>query len=153
MNGTPRPDGRGNQKEKTMSNEITLNHGMRTKDGWTKGVAVADGTTYDFQVKHYDEPSEFGIGGGRVSKLWLRRWGEPQAILSYDRGWDRGLSPRGKGAEVGAIYTALLAEFNGFEREMIKATLTGFIQKVIECDGEQCVAETANFEAWKKAIG
>ena len=42
----------------------------------------------------------------------LRKWGEPQAVLSYDRGWDRGLSPRGKGAEIGAIYKALLAKFN-----------------------------------------
>ena len=95
-----------------MGNEITLNHGARTEDGWTKGVAVADGATYDFQVKHYDEPGEFGIDGGCVSKLWLRRWGEPQAILSYDRGWERGRTPRGKGAEVGAIYKALLAKFN-----------------------------------------
>ena len=95
-----------------MKNGITLNHGARTEEGWTKGVAVADGTVYDFQVKHYDEPSEFGIDGGRVSKLWLRKWGEPQAILSYDRGWDRGLSPRGKGAGVGPVYKALLAEFN-----------------------------------------
>jgi hypothetical protein len=54
--------------------------------------------------------------------------------------------------EVISETNAFLAEFNGFEREMIKATLTGFIQKVIECDGEQCAAETANFEEWKKAI-
>ena len=110
MNGTPRPDGRGNQKEKTMSNEITLNHGMRTKDGWTKGVAVADGTTYDFQVKHYDEPSEFGIGGGRVSKLWLRRWGEPQAVLNYDRGWD--IEPDENDEATMIAYSILIQEYN-----------------------------------------
>ena len=54
--------------------------------------------------------------------------------------------------EVIADTNNLLADFNGFERALIKATLTQFIQKVIACDGEKCEAEMENFKAWKAAI-
>ena len=40
-------------------------------DNWTVGTATCDGIEYKFNVKHYDEPSEYAIRGGRVSKLWL----------------------------------------------------------------------------------
>jgi len=35
-----------------------------------------------FNAKVYDEPSEFGIDNGNVSKLWI------EGIANYDRGWD-----------------------------------------------------------------
>lgn len=34
----------------------------------------------------YDEPSDYGIHSGRISKLWVSRDGVP--VLTYDRGWD-----------------------------------------------------------------
>lgn len=37
-----------------------------------------------FQAKLYDEPSPFGIDGGRVSKLFI------SGGANYDRGWDYG---------------------------------------------------------------
>ena len=95
-----------------MKHEITLIHETRDDGGLTKGTAVCDGTAYEFQIKHYDEPSEHGIDGGRISKLWLRRWGENHATISYDRGWERGMTPRGKGAEANAVYKAIIAKFN-----------------------------------------
>ena len=95
-----------------MADEITLEHGPRANDNWTKGTAICNGVIYDFNIKHYDEPSEFGIGHGRISKLWLRRRGDAQAVLGYDRGWQRGFTPRGKGAEVRAAYRAIIAKFN-----------------------------------------
>lgn len=30
---------------------------------------------YHYQVKHYDEGSEYGINGGKVSKLWMNKDG------------------------------------------------------------------------------
>ena len=86
----------------TKKNEVTLNHGERMDDNWTVGTAACDGVEYKFNVKHYDEPSEYGIKGGRVSKLWLAPKGGDfrHTILNYDRGWERGFSPRGKGEAV-----------------------------------------------------
>ena len=36
-----------------------------------------------FNVKIYDEPSDFGVNNGKISKLWL------DGMANYDRGWDR----------------------------------------------------------------
>lgn len=55
---------------------------------WEQGSLLIDGTTVHYWVKHYDEPSEdYGIMGGRISKLQLRVNGE--TTLNYDRGWDK----------------------------------------------------------------
>lgn len=40
----------------------------------------------EFWVKHYEEGSEFGIDGGKISKLTVKHKNE--IILNYDRGWD-----------------------------------------------------------------
>ena len=89
-----------------------LTHGQRADDNWTQGTATVNGVVYDFQIKHFDEPSVYGIAHGRISKLWLRRRGDAHAVLSFDRGWERGFTPRGKGAEVRAAYRAIIAKFN-----------------------------------------
>ena len=38
-----------------------------------------------FEVKAYENGSEFGIDGGRISKLYVSRNGTP--IIWYERGW------------------------------------------------------------------
>ena len=54
--------------------------------GWKKGILDAVGEKVDYWAKVYEEPSEFGINGGRISKLMLKHNGT--IILNYDRGWD-----------------------------------------------------------------
>jgi hypothetical protein len=41
---------------------------------------------YEFEAKHYDEPSEYGINFGRTSKLGVTK--DNELIIRYDRGWD-----------------------------------------------------------------
>ena len=96
-----------------MSKEVNLyeNHDDGT-GGWAEGTVWVGTTAFRYETKHFDEPSEFGIGHGRISKLWLRRRGDVHPSLCFDRGWERGFTPRGKGAEVNAIYKALVAKFN-----------------------------------------
>lgn len=46
---------------------------------------------YIWEAKVYDEGSEFGINGGRVSKLSIRLEnanGTHTTVCNYDRGWD-----------------------------------------------------------------
>lgn len=43
---------------------------------------------YECEAKVFPGPSVFGIGDGRVSKLFVRRRGTPNILLNYDRGWD-----------------------------------------------------------------
>jgi hypothetical protein len=39
-----------------------------------------------YWAKVYDEGSEFGIDGGRISKLMIKIDG--RTVVNYDRGWD-----------------------------------------------------------------
>ncbi len=45
-----------------------------------------DGKEYLIEAKVYDNPSMFGINGGRVSKLYIETPDEEE-ICCYDRGW------------------------------------------------------------------
>ncbi len=58
-----------------------------------------------FNAKVYEEPSEFGINNGNVSKLWI------DGVCNYDRGWD----VRAKTAEGKAMVKAILAYFKNSE--------------------------------------
>ena len=52
--------------------------GIPQKDGGYKAV--------HYWIKVYEEGSQFGINGGKISKLMLKLNGE--VIANYDRGWD-----------------------------------------------------------------
>ena len=59
---------------------------------WSEGVigvpATIAGapTCVHCWVKHYKNPSKYGINRGRISKLMLKIDG--QIVCRYDRGWD-----------------------------------------------------------------
>lgn len=61
---------------------------------------------YEYQVKHYEEGSRFGIDNGRISKLFIKdlkgRW-----AVCYDRGWDQRPTE-----ETRPIYEKLLEMYN-----------------------------------------
>jgi len=65
---------------------ITKDAGQRDTSLWIDGkITTMKG--YEFQAKMYDEPSKFGIDGGKISKLDVRKDGE--LVMRYDRGWDK----------------------------------------------------------------
>ena len=53
---------------------------------WKEGAILIGGKGYRYWVKYYEEGSQFGIDGGRISKLMIKRSGE--IVCNYDRGWD-----------------------------------------------------------------
>jgi len=53
---------------------------------WKNGAIKVGKSIFTYWMKRYDEPSIFGINGGRISKLTICRNGEE--VLNYDRGWD-----------------------------------------------------------------
>ena len=79
---------------------------------WKKGtIRIPEKTGKDkdvhYWVKVYEEPSEeYGINGGKISKLSLKMDGE--WIANYDRGWD--IKPTCKEAELALCI--LLTEHN-----------------------------------------
>ena len=50
-------------------------------------------------AKHFDLPSEYGIEGGRISKLGIRKGRE--VVLNYDRGWV--IEPETEGAQLALL--------------------------------------------------
>lgn len=55
---------------------------------WSEGIIRIAGnpeTKCEYWVKHFDLPSEWGIDGGRISKLEIRANGKTTCL--YDRGW------------------------------------------------------------------
>ena len=53
---------------------------------WSKGTLEINGTTVTWSVKHFEEGSEYGIDGGRISKMTIKVG--TKDIVNYDRGWD-----------------------------------------------------------------
>ena len=68
---------------------------------WTKGTV----DSFDFYIKHFDTGSEYGIDGGKISKLEIRK--DEKILACYDRGWDIKVPEEAKTA-----YNKILAEFN-----------------------------------------
>lgn len=59
---------------------------------YTHGTIQIENETFTYDAKHFDEPSEYGIEGGRISKLGIRKGRE--VVLNYDRAGSS--SPRPK---------------------------------------------------------
>jgi len=89
-----------------MQNDLTLTATERNEMNWTTGTVQTNGQTYTYSVKHFDEPSCYGIRNGRVSKLEIRLAG--QVVLNYSREWD----VRAQDAETRQVRDAILKRFN-----------------------------------------
>ena len=51
---------------------------------WKEGAILVRGKVYHYEVKVYSSGSEYGIEGGKISKLLIREGGKE--VASYDRG-------------------------------------------------------------------
>lgn len=98
-------------KNSVAANAVTITKDSRQADNWVTGKVNG----YYFEAKVYDEPSHYGINGGRVSKLWMRDVATREVVCAYDRGWSvRPQTPEAKEAmkEVLAKMKALLPVAN-----------------------------------------
>lgn len=55
---------------------------MKNQNQWVSGELNG----YEFQAKVYEVGSAFGIKGGKISKLQIKK--DDVVVLNYDRGWD-----------------------------------------------------------------
>lgn len=53
---------------------------------WHEGTLKVYDSIFHYWMKVYDEPSQYGINGGKISKLMLKRNGK--IVYNYDRGED-----------------------------------------------------------------
>ena len=73
---------------------------------WKEGSLKVGNSIFHYWAKCFDEPSEFGIDGGKVSKLMLKRNDE----VAYN--YDRGLDVKAADAETETAVAILLKEYN-----------------------------------------
>lgn len=59
---------------------------------WEHGMLNVENQNVSYSMKVFEEPSKYGINGGRISKLTLKA--NKRVIANYDRGWD--IMPTGK---------------------------------------------------------
>jgi len=53
---------------------------------WKEGSLKVYNSIFHYWLKVYKNGSSYGIDGGKISKLMLKRNGE--IVCNYDRGWD-----------------------------------------------------------------
>ncbi|EHL65448.1 DUF7678 domain-containing protein [Cloacibacillus evryensis] len=53
---------------------------------WKAGTLKIGNSIFHYEMKQFEEGSQYGIDGGRISKLAIRRGGT--TVCHYDRGWD-----------------------------------------------------------------
>ena len=93
-------------KTTTAKLNVNIVHGGRNENAWTHGTATVNGAVYTFDVKHFDEGSDWGLKGGRISKLSIGN--DEGYLVNFDRGWDR----RPQTEETKAVFKALVDRFN-----------------------------------------
>ena len=95
-----------------MSNEGDLLFKIKVKEKapadphWQEGALRVYDDNYHYWVKVYETGSKYGIDGGRVSKLTIKRGGE--TVANYDRGWD--IEPEDEPTRL--AYMILLENYN-----------------------------------------
>lgn len=73
---------------------------------WIKGkIEFDEERDLKYCLKVFEQGSEYGINGGKISKLEIRLGSE--ILVNYDRGWD--VTPSD---EVKPFYESLLNEYN-----------------------------------------
>lgn len=77
---------------------------------WSNGriINLETKVDYEYWCKHYDLPSQHGIGGGKISKLTIRCLKDGKVLYNYDRGLDfDNLDETGR-----AVYSIILEKYN-----------------------------------------
>lgn len=92
---------------KVMFNDELKDNG----NNWFSFTANTDWNIYYIEMKRFEEPSQFGISNGRISKLRITDYkfieGEE---IAYDRGWCKHWRKAPK--EMQAVYRAVLKKYN-----------------------------------------
>lgn len=73
---------------------------------WKAGTETINGKKIKWEIKVFNEGSQFGINNGKISKLSIEQDG--YQVCNYDRGWDKKPST----PEAKQVYNMLISKFN-----------------------------------------
>ena len=75
---------------------------------WKIGFITLGKYIYKFEAKVFEEPSQFGIDNGCISKLYVKEHGKHEPMFVYERGWD--IKPKTEIAKV--LLSIIQTEFD-----------------------------------------
>lgn len=87
--------------------QLNLRRALDNKN-WYVGKVLINGVEYKINILRFDQPSDFGIDGGRISKMYI--FTSKEALVWYDREWETEPSPDNK--DVQEVYKLLLSLYN-----------------------------------------
>ena len=90
-----------------MKVELNITGTAQACNEWTFATATANGKEYRIMMVRFEEPSNYGIRQGRISKLWVTD-ADRKETVNYDRGWDM----RPVSADAKAVLAAIIKKFN-----------------------------------------
>ena len=90
-----------------MKVELNITGTAQACNEWTFATATVNGKEFRIMLVRFEEPSNYGIRQGRISKLWMNNV-ECSEFINYDRGWD--MHP--VSAEAKAAFAAIIKKFN-----------------------------------------
>ena len=90
-----------------MKVELNITGTAQACNEWTFAIATANGKEFRIMLVRFEEPSNYGIRQGRISKLRMNNV-DCSEFINYDRGWDM----RPVSTEAKAVLAAIIKKFN-----------------------------------------
>ena len=94
--------------EQELNESVKITGKVKYAD-WSNFKAVVDGDEYTIEAKIFKEPSDYGIDGGKISKLGIRHTSDSKQEINYDRGWD--IKPP-KSGNLKKVYDEFIKKYN-----------------------------------------
>ena len=89
--------------------DVTFSSVCSFNDNYIEGFATVNGKTFGFQIKRYEETSDYGINEGRISKMTIDSTPD-EPYIQYDRQWCRHW--RNVPKDLQAVYRAVIKKYN-----------------------------------------
>lgn len=93
--------------EQDLNEAIKFNGKVKYSE-WSFLTAKVGKDEFDIEAKIFEEPSDFGINKGKISKLRIVNKANDQKI-NYDRGWD--IKPP-KSGNIKKVYDDFIKQYN-----------------------------------------
>ena len=90
-----------------MKVELNITGTAQACNEWTFATATVNDKEFCIMLVRFEEPSNYGIRQGRISKLWMNNV-DCSEFINYDRGWDM----RPVSTEAKAVLAAIIKKFN-----------------------------------------
>lgn len=94
--------------EQDLNEAVKFNGKLKYAE-WSDFTAKIGKDEFNIEAKVFEEPSDFGIDNGKISKLRITNKTDSKQEINYDRGWD--IKPH-KSGSLKKVYDEFIKQFN-----------------------------------------